>query len=126
MIIVATNLFPKFPDFFRTFLTKLQLPDQRKEKFILKKQPSASTRVVLAMYLYIFNKLRYVYRIEEMDELWTWLLSFLPARSQTLVAMIIDASREKKNKQINKQKQWFLSSVPFDIRIITQKSNFSL
>ena len=78
------------------------------------------------MYLYIFNKLRYVYRIEEMDKLWTWLLSFLPARSLTLVAVIIDASRKTKNKQINKQKQWFLSSVPFDIRIITQKSNFSL
>ena len=125
MVIVATNLFPKFPDFFRTFLTRLQFPEQRKEKCILKKQPSASTKAVLAMYLYIFNKLGYVYRIEEMDELWTLLLSFLPARSLTLVAMIIDASR-KKNKQINKQKQWFLSSVPFDIRIITQKSNFSL
>ena len=34
--------------------------------------------------------------------------------------------KKKTNKQINKQKQWFLSSVPFDIRIITQKSNFSL
>lgn len=33
---------------------------------------------------------------------------------------------KKNNKQINKQKQWFLSSEPFDIRIITQKSNFSL
>ena len=33
---------------------------------------------------------------------------------------------KKNNKQINKQKQWFLSSAPFDIRIITQKSNFSL
>ena len=61
------------------------------------------------MYLYIFNKLRYVYRIEEMDELWTWLLSFLPARSLTLVAMIIDASREK-NKQTNKQTK---AVVPF-------------
>ena len=120
MVIVATNLFPKFPDFFRTFLTKLQFPDQRKEKFILKKQPSASTRVVLAMYLYIFNKLRYVYRIEEMDDLWTWLLSFLPARSQTLVAMIIDASREKK-KQTNKQTK---AVVPFK-RTLWHKDNYS-
>ena len=68
MVIVATNLFPKFPDFFGLLITRLQFPDQRKEKCILKKQPSASTRAVLAMYFDIFNKLRYVYRIEEMDE----------------------------------------------------------